>query len=172
MKNQLIRTLLAAVVFSSLFLSCSKEKPAEYFIKFKVDGEEVEFKKAHFIVQPASDPDKIYIIIAGRSTDMKEVFIVDVEVPKEPGPATFDSETDMLEFGYGINGTPGTPPIPARYYTMWPISGEPDPHFTLTITAISETEIRGHFTGTYLATEDGTNTIAVPEGSFVAKLQE
>lgn len=165
MKNQLIRTVLVTVAIFTLFLSCGKEKQAEYYIKFKVDGKEVEFLKAGFVVEPASDPDKIYIVIGARSKDQKDIFMVDVEVPKEPQPATYDSENDVLIFSYGISGTP------SKYYSMYPVGGQPDPHFMLTITSITETEIRGHFTGNHLADEDG-NSIVVPEGEFVAKLSE
>src|SRR5262245_43201530 len=141
MKNQLIRTVSMALVAAVVFLSCGKDKPTEYFIKFKVDGAEVKFQKAGFVVQQSMDPDKIYIVVAGRSDDQQNIFTVDVEVPKELAPGTYDSENDMLEFGYGVNGTPN------RYYAMYPVTGQPNPHFTLTITSISETEIRGHFTG-------------------------
>jgi hypothetical protein len=166
MKNQLIRTALFSAAIFTLFLSCGKEKQAEYFIKFNVDGEQIEFKKAGFVVEPASDPDKIYIVIGGRSADNKDIFMVDVEVPKELQPATYDSETDVLVFSYGVSGAP------SRYYSMYPFNGQPDPHFILTITSITETEIRGHFTGNYLADEYGNYSIVVPDGEFVAKLNE
>lgn len=165
MKNQLIRTVLSAVVISALFLSCGKEKEADYFIRFKVDGQTIEFKKAGFVVEQSADPDKIYIIIGARSTDLKSIFTVDVEVPKELAPGTYDSENDMLALGYGVNGSP------SMYYTMWPVSTDPDPHYVLTVTSISETEIRGHFTGNFLADEDG-NIAALTEGEFVAKLNQ
>jgi hypothetical protein len=165
MKNQFTSTLLTTLLISSFFLSCTKEKDAGYLIRIKRNGEWATFTKAGFIIEATSNPDLYYLTVAGRSTDMKEIFILGVEVPANPQPGTFDTENNKVEFGYGINGTPGI------YYTMWPVTSKPNPNYTLTITSISENEVRGYFTGNYLADED-ENFIEVTEGEFVAKKTE
>lgn len=164
-----MRTLFSALLAGFLFISCNKDKPAEYFIKFKVGDEYIKFTKAGFSYGPTGDPDIYYVSIAGRSENKKDIFIVGVNLPSDPQPGTYDSENDLLEIGYGINA--GANDGDTEYYTMYPVTGRPNPHFILTITSRTETEIRGSFTGNYLADEE-ENFIEVTEGEFVAKLTE
>lgn len=161
----MFRILVAALLIPGLFQSCTKEKETTYDIKIKRNGEWKTFTRAGFIIEQTGDPNKIYLSVAGRSQDLKEIFILGVEVPVDPQPGTFNTENDMVELGYGFNGSP------AMYYTMWPVASKPLPNFTLTITSISDTEVRGHFTGNYLADEE-ENFIEVTEGEFVAKKTE
>lgn len=165
-----MRTILAAVLASCLFLSCNKEKDTEYFIRFKVNGEWVYFAKAGFVIEDASNPGTEYISIAGRSKDLQTVFLIGAEMPADPQPGTYDTENDGLEFGYATNAGPGGS-NETIYYTMYPVAGKPNPHFIMHITSISETEIRGNFTGNYLADED-ENFVEVTEGEFVVRIEE
>jgi len=165
-----MRTILAAVLASCLFMSCNKEKEARYFIRFKVNGEWVYFTSAGFLIQDSGNPDTRYISIAGRSKDLQTVFLIGGEMPADPQPGTYDTENDALEFGYATEAGPNNN-NETVYYTMYPVAGKPNPHFVLHVTSMTETEIRGNFTGNYLADEE-ENFVDVTEGEFVVRIEE
>jgi hypothetical protein len=168
MKNQLTRTLLSALLILGLFQSCKKENNPQHFIKFKVDGEWITWTKAAYLLEETGT-DLYYLTVVGRSADLDNVFIVGVEVSGTLQPGTYDSQNDGLEFSYATGAAAGG--AATKMYYSQPGGGRPAPHFIVNITSVSENEIRGNFTGDYLAADDGA-VIEFTEGEFVAKTDE
>lgn len=79
-------------------------------------------------------------------------------------PGTYNTHDHYMPIDYYVETGAGTTYY-SDQYTYQPYSV-----YSITLTSITETTIKGHFTGNFLAEDfNEDNTIAITEGEFVAK---
>lgn len=168
MKRNLL-PLLAIAFLSLMFFSCRKNgDDPSYFIKVNVDGTWVTYEGAYCELGPdLGDPSLTDLVVNGGDDNV----LISLAVQSTTG---------------SINtGTYNTAAVSPPYYMLidyWKIlpndiqvfdatgpgTGN-DPYFTLTITSITDTEIRGNFTGNYLYNSTEDESINITGGEFVAQ---
>ena len=164
-----IRTLLLAFTLLSLVSSCKKnsDKTEEgYYLKFKVDGNWVTWTNAlSELGKDLDDDTKTNFSVQGTSADMKESFGISFQVDGTSiNTGTYSSNDYFMPVDYTItNGSSTT------WYSDKDGS-EPYSVYSVTLNNITETAIKGSFTGNFLADDSvEENTIAITEGEFYLK---
>lgn len=164
-----IRTLLLAFTLLSLVSSCKKnsDKTEEgYYLKFKVDGNWVTWTNAlSELGKDLDDDTKTNFSVQGTSADMKESFGISFQVDGTSiNTGTYSSNDYFMPVDYTItNGSSTT------WYNDKD-GGEPYSVYSVTLNNITETAIKGSFTGNFLADDSvEETTIAITEGEFYLK---
>lgn len=163
-----IRTLLFAFTLLSLVTGCKKntDKTEDgYYLKFKVDGNWVTWTNALAELGKDLDDDtKTNFSLQGTSADMKQSFGISFQVDGTSiGTGTYSSSDYFMPIDYSVtNG--GT--------TTWysDKDGLEPSVYKVTLNNITETTIKGSFTGNFLADDSAEEkTIAITEGEFYLK---
>jgi hypothetical protein len=174
MKKLLLYSLMAVLLVSGY--SCKKndsdDTPA-YYMKFKLAGNWITYKNAISNYGPdLSDPSLTDLVVNGD--DGKDVLSLAIQVNGSTIPSgTYDTDNSnyWATIDWTVNGTNGP-----RVYDVDDAPTMPPSKYILKITSITETEIRGTFTGNYLYDywandpDDLTDAMRqITEGEFVAK---
>jgi hypothetical protein len=157
----------ALIIVSFFFIGCKKSKDTpSYYFKFKKDGTWITFKTvASELGADLSDPTKTNFTVAGDSDDDKQTFDISFQVDGSDIPTgTYSSDDHFMPVNYFVDF--GTQDFKA--YSNDAVDGMPAPHFTVTLTSISESVIRGSFTGNYVSEFSTEEVIEITEGEFVA----
>lgn len=164
-----IRIFLLAFTLLSLTTSCKKNSDKTedgYYLKFKVDGNWVSWTNALAELGKDLDDDtKTNFSFQGTSADMKQSFGISFQVDGASiGTGTYSSNDYFMPVDYVVtNGSSTT------WYSDKD-GGEPYSLYSVTLNNITETTIRGSFTGNFLADDsEDENIIAITEGEFYLK---
>jgi hypothetical protein len=164
MKNYAV--ILSLALVSILFGSCKKSSPGEvYYFKTKIEGNWVTFGDAKFslTVNPSDNSLTDLQITAGTETNNFSIFA-----------------SSSANYAAGTYNTGSTSPYVMQvslfkeennylkvFGSVGPGTGT-DPYYIVTITSITESEIRGTITGNFLYNSYDVESINVTEGEFVA----
>ncbi len=164
MKKLLFFLLLAA--FFGL-TGCKKDTtdPEGYFLKLKINANEVTWKSVLTELGPdLADNTKYNFGLTGTSPDTKQTFSLDFQV--KSGTITtgsYSSRNYFMPVDY-IDESNGM-----KWFSMQE-NKEPYSVYTITISSITETAIKGTFEGNFLVNDlDETEKAAITEGSFSAR---
>ena len=172
MKKLLLYSSVILLMISGV--SCKKDSDAPaYYFKFKLDGNWVTYKTVAGEYGPdLADPNFTDLAVTAWSDDQKDIFSLAIQVDGPNLPTgTYDS--DNPDYWTPIDWMTGANTAAMRAFH---ISDEPTmapSKYTITITSITDTELRGSFTGNYLyddmATDPNDAVRLITEGEFVAK---
>ncbi|HEU0110878.1 MAG TPA: hypothetical protein VFQ73_08385 [Flavisolibacter sp.] len=164
MKKQLLAVL---ALFLLLFSSCKKENDeSKYYLKFKKDGTWITWKNALGELGPdLMDETKTNLGISARDEAMKDAFDISLQVDgSNLTTGTYSSDMYFMPILYLDNTTTNSM---LGYHNSEPSPGRPDPLYVVTITSITDKEIKGTFTGNYITSiEDDTKVLEITEGEF------
>ena len=164
MKKYVLPILIIAFAFS--ISSCNKSNStSEGYLKVKINGTWVTFNYALSNLAPdILNPNKINLAVAGDNADRSESFHINIQSDYQIPTGVYASD-DPQYF------------IDVRYYKhinndfvsygIYSVTGRPDSKYTITITSITDQEIRGSFTGNYLSYFFNEDVQEVTEGEFV-----
>jgi len=135
--------------------SCKKDKddaPA-YYVSAKIDGVKQDFNTA--VLAQKIDSKTVYISAAGGTATAPFPMInLDIDADADITAKIYTASTNYEAY--------------ASYNTSSQASYESGEVFSITVTSITATEIKGTFSG---EVEDGATIKKITEGSFSAKFQ-
>lgn len=171
MKMRFLHSLLLVTAAAFLFVSCKKEKtggePEETgnFITFKADGVKKSF---NVDVQGGvhSEQGLNLLLMSGNQDTLSNAFFL-LSINQKSGPITAGTYVDAGSNNPDLSVT-------AMYATSdrpevlikAGAGNESDPKFTVVITSITESTIKGTFSGTFYEGGDENARVQVTEGKF------
>lgn len=172
MKKTLHFTLLIAILLITGLNSCKKESNndtsngSEYYLKFKKNGNWITWKNA--LCELGADLDdntKTDFGFQGASDDNAEGFGISFQVEGASIPqGTYHSDDYFMPIDYTIS---------QNNHTTWysdHTSGEPASSYSVTLSSINSTTIKGSFTGNFLVNDDDdADKLNITEGEFFLK---
>lgn len=164
MQTTLARTVISVIVVSFLFVNCKKSNDSAYFVKFKVDGNWITWNKAVGEIGPdLADDSYTNFGLTATSDDEKNMLDISLQVADTEMPTgTYSSDNYTIFFFYLTNINSAN----AEHYREEAVNGRPDPHFTITLTSVTDDKIRGTFTGNYLVEMNSGEIVEITEGEF------
>jgi hypothetical protein len=171
MKKLLLYFSFAILIVTSF--SCKKDdvNTGSYF-KIKVDGNWKTYTNAIAEYGPDNaDPSLINIVVNGYNNDHKE--LVSFHVQRGGSLSTGTYHYDNQSYWIGLDWFTDFNTNDMRNFTIYSAPGMPEPTYSITITSITDTHIKGSFTGNYLydswSDDPQEGVRRVTEGEFVAK---
>ena len=159
--------LILAAVCSIGLSSCSKSNSSSSrYLKAKINGNWVTFSPALSELGPdLGDPSKIDLGVTANNAAGTEIFDFTIQSDNQIGVGTYASDDSRYYVVMDYMKNANTDPID---YGNYDVSSRPSSKFTITITSITDNEIRGTFTGNYLSEYATENVQEVTEGEFAA----
>lgn len=164
-KMQLRLTIMLLVIVALFFTGCEKNKGTDYFIRYKVNGRQVNWTDVQGNLGP-------HVGTNGRSTftikswdpDKVDAFnmYLDINSPQFE-TTTYANTAHSLQVEYRLNVHQQS----EQKFVIFPVTGKPAPEFSITLTAIFDGELRGTFDCNYLAIDGTDNFIEITDGEFV-----
>lgn len=171
MKKLLLYFSFAALIVTNFSCKKDSDTPESYF-KIKVDGTWKTYTNAISEHGPdLADPSLIDIVVNGYSNDQKELISFHIQQGGSLGTGTYHS--DNSSYWIGLDWMTGINTNDMRNFSIYSAPGRPESAYTITITSITDTHIKGSFKGNYLydsyADDPQEGVRMVTEGEFVAK---
>ena len=169
MKTNSLR-ILALLLAAFTFFSCNKNKDDnDYFVKLKIEGNWVTFKTVMGEKGPdLSDPSYTNVGITANDDAMKDVFDIAIQVDGPDFPVTtYDSDNMTYQLIMSYTKDAVTPNF--KHFDIRPSDGRPNSRYLVTISSITDTEIRGSFNGNYLHDYQSDTDMNITEGEFFVK---
>jgi len=114
-----------------------------------------------------TNPSQIMFMLVSNSNDLKDVLGFTIQRNGSLPVGTYNSWDDPVHFivdYFQDNTAPNE-----KDFTIGNAPGNPASTFTIVLTSITSTEIKGTFTGNYLYDYVGHGTISITEGEFCVK---
>ena len=147
-KNTLYKFLFLALVL--IISSCKKDAAStdnNSYIKFNLNGKSITYKALGELGPDNFDATKTDLVINGNSDDSKNNFSLSVQVD---GPklstGIYSSDQYFITADYMLTVDPST----IKDYGIDDAIGKDPSKYTVNITSITSTQIKGTFTGNYL----------------------
>ncbi len=160
----------------TFFISCKKnhssESAGDSWVKIKKNGAWITYQGAGELGPDLSDQTKTNLGVTGVSGDQKERFDLTIQVdgPNLPaGTYNSDDANAWVDINYSLSTPNGAND---RYFDIRDIDGQEPSKYSVIITSITSTELKGKFTGNYLTDEYSSDTpemAQVTEGEFSVK---
>src|SRR5688572_1644440 len=166
MKRYSFKTLVLLLA-AFTFFSCNKDKDEDgYYVKLKINGNWVTWKTVAGELGPDfADASKTDLGVTANDDSGQDIFDITIQVNGttfNTGSYSSDNTNYIVYVDYADNiGTTS-----ARYYDITSAPSMPESKYTVNITSITDTELRGTFTGNYLYDYFEEETFAVTEGEF------
>jgi hypothetical protein len=159
--------LIVAATLTIGLSSCSKSdsSPSTY-LKAKINGNWVTFNNALSELGPdLGDPSKIDLGVSATNSAGSEILDFAIQSDSQIGVGTYASDDPRYFITMSYLKNANVDPID---YDISDVSNRPSSRYTITITSITDKEIRGTFTGNYLSEFITENVQEVTEGEFAA----
>jgi hypothetical protein len=179
MRIKFLQCALFAFI-SIIAISCKKETESsnntDYFVKIKKDGVWLNFPTANIAGElgpDGFDPANLDLGVAAQTADGTQRLDLTVQIVATSFPTGTYHSSDLVQHPYvqisyvhqpSINTTP-------VFYDIESADGMAPSAYTVNVTEITSTTLRGNFTGNYLASSFGGSnvTTAITEGEFFVK---
>ena|SRR5689334_15374474 len=159
--------LIVTIVFAYLFSSCSKSNssPSAY-LKLKINGTWVTYNYALSELGPdLSNPAKTDLAVSANNKSQTEVFGISIQSDNQITTGTYAS--DDLRYFIVVDYMTTTN-NDLRDWSNDDVSNKPPSKYTITITSITDKEIKGTFTGNYVSEFITEDVKEITEGEFSA----
>jgi hypothetical protein len=163
MKNGVL-TLLTALLF---LMGCKKDNnDPDYYVKLKINGNWVTWKTVAGELGPDfANATKTDFGVTANDDASTQVFDLTIQVDG-PNFNTGTYVSDNLNYWVVISYVSGANTANMKYYDIQDASNRPASKYTINVTSITDTELRGTFTGNYLLNYTDDETIDITEGEF------
>ena len=160
------KSFIVLALCSLLFISCKKDSSGEstYYVKFKMDGNWITWQRAQGEV--AIDPrNRAVFTLSAHNDANTEQFNIGVNTNSSSlATGTYSPDNSFLSLSYMKN----TNTANITSYTGGGTLGGGDTRYEVTISSVTDKEVKGSFTGTFLRnTADDTDVVNITEGEFV-----
>jgi len=169
-----MRSSISLLLFSILLAlsACDKEPPADNknTLSYKKDGVTETMIPVYCSIKPnVSIPTKTDFVLTARTSDFRSDLAITVQVNGGFTTGTYETVIDSGNYpaiaDYFVDqGQPNE-----RDFTIENAPAKPNCRFTVTITSIESTLVKGTFSANYLYDPAHNESIIISEGSFVAK---
>ena len=168
MKKYFLSILIITFAFSISSCNKSNSTPAAY-LKVKINGSWLEFNTALTnLTQDVLDPYKNDLGIAGDNADRSESFFVIIRSDNQISAGTYSSDDPQYHIDVMYYKRINNDIV---IYEINSSAGRPDSKYIVTITSVTDEEIRGSFTGNYLSDSFNGGVQEVTEGEFVVPVE-
>ncbi len=160
--------LLTCALISLLLFSCKKEKKDRpyYHFSFKLNGNWTTWSQGVADIKPDElDNSKTNLILNATSDDQKEIFDINIQTDGPDFNAiqyTTDNPAYITYISYVKQSA-----TDIEFYAVETAAGRDESVYQVNITSITDTEVRGTFTGNYLYENHVDQTASIKEGEFV-----
>jgi len=170
MKILSLKTILLLSIIS--FFSCKKsssDSNHDYYVKLKINGNWVTWKIVVGEIGPdLADATKTDFGVTANNDTNTEVFDISIQVDGQNfATGTYDS--DNGSYWVDISYAKALLTANSRYYMINDKAGLPPSRYLVTVTSITDKELRGTFTGNYLYDDFADETLNVTDGEFFVK---
>ncbi|MEP6950627.1 MAG: hypothetical protein ABI863_15185 [Ginsengibacter sp.] len=171
-----LRNLLLLFLICIAF-SCKKDSHSDSndsYVKIKKNGTWITYTGLGELGPDLGDNTKTDLGVSGSSTDMKEAFNIAIQL-NGSNFTTGNYSTDVFDPYYALVSLTLNPdPSTLKAYDVEDATGKAPSKYTISVTSITTTQIKGTFTGNYLydnfssGDADG-GVVEVTEGQFQVK---
>lgn len=171
------KLLFLSLIFSAFSCkknSASSDTNGDSYVKFKLNGTWVTHVGLGELGPDLGDATKTDLGVTGNSADGKQIFDITIQLDGTNFPTgTYSSDaypSYYMVVSLMLNPTPST----LKHYDISDVSGKPSSKYTVNISSITPTEIRGTFTGNYLYSSFNSDDadggiVQITEGEFKVK---
>ena len=157
---------LTVLVPVFLFLSCKKNNDSDYYVKLKINGNWVTWTTVAGELGPdLGNSTKTDFGVTANDDSQQNVFDFTIQIDGSnfnTGTYTSDNPSYLMVVDYLKDAN--TPNM--KLYQIADATGRPSSKYTINVTSITSTELRGNFTGNYLTEINTDQTIDITEGEF------
>ena len=172
MRSRQIKTIVLLLAIFS-FCSCKKDSSGSnsgnYYVKFKLNGSWVTWKTVAGELGPdLADPSKTDFGVTANDDAQKTVLDISIQIDGSnftTGVYDSDNGSYWVVMSYLENANTAN----MKYFDISDATGQPASKYTITVTSITATELRGTFSGNYLYDDLDQETKAITEGEFVVR---
>lgn len=175
--KKIFTNFLLLAFFIIAIVSCKKNSPnnGKYYVTFKVNDTLINWTKYIFVdIGPdQADTSQLTLDFNSTSNNMDTAFFIDLTIGGKTIPAStyiysHNYNDTVLYTDYNLGNNDPTKPD----FDIEDVGGMPPPTFSLTITSITSTEVKGTFTGNYLASyaSGPPVTLSITDGEFYAPI--
>ena len=164
--------LLPALAISALtivFISCKKNSDHDYYVKLKINGNWITWKTVAGELGPdLGDPSKTDFGVTANNDNSTDIFDISVQVDGSSfntGSYASDNNSYLVLVSYAKDVTSPS----GKFYDIIDAPTGPPSKYTINVSSITSTELRGSFTGNYLTEFISGETLNVTEGEFFVK---
>jgi hypothetical protein len=169
MKIKFIKTTVLVFVIVSFF-SCKKDSSSDYYVKFKLNGNWVTWKKvvAGELGPDLADPSKTDLGVTGNDDEMKNVFDISIQINGSNfTTGTYDS--DNSNYWVVMSYLKDANTANMKYFDIDDAPSMAPSRYVVNVTSITPTELKGTFAGNYLYDYNSGETMNITEGEFFVK---
>lgn len=167
MKINYLKLLLLLTAIS--FFSCKKKSDNDYFVKLKINGNWVTWKTVVGELGPdLADASKTDLGVTANDDAGKDVFDLSIQIDGNnftTGSYDSDNGNYWVIVSYAKNAAAAN----SQYFDISSVGGQPDSKYIVNITSITDTEIRGTFSGNYLSEFISDDMLNLTEGEFFVR---
>src|SRR5437773_7961158 len=175
MKFKNIKTLIFLSAALAIF-SCKKDSSGsnsttnpDYYVKFKMNGNWATWKTVVGELGPdLGDPAKTDFGVTANDDAQKNILDISIQVDGSnftTGSYDSDNGNYWVVMSYVKDANTGT----MKYYDIEDAASGPPSKYTVNVTSITSTELRGTFSGNYLFNYDNQESMTITDGEFVVK---
>jgi|GEM_PF-2281017 len=171
--------LTVITLFLGTLLSCSKndvEKKQDYYVRFKIANERIELNETVFATREYHDysfysVEGVNVFGGRKGTDYDvEILNFGVAVLNEKLTERYYSVSKDDDYEVGMKWVKYRDNLETEHYYMTEVDYRPG-NMTVTITELSETHVKGTFSGNlYFEGEEDNPTLLITDGEFYAPI--
>jgi hypothetical protein len=161
------KLLSLLLLFATLVSSCNKDSSDDnsYYFKFKLKGNWVTWKNP--IAEIGTQSGETHFAISTGNENDSESLAIGIKVNNTSfGPGTYTPDNSFMSLLYikDINSQS------FNSYSGGGFLGGGDTRYEITITSVTNKEVKGSFTGSYLRNDsDDNDLLQITEGQFVVQ---
>ena len=161
-------TTMVLLLATLSFFSCSKKSDNDYFVKLKINGNWVTWKTVIGELGPdLANASKTDLGVTANNDASTDVFDLTIQINGSnftTGTYASDNLSYFVFISYSKDVTTN-----AKFYDLEDAPTGPSSKYTINITSITDTELRGTFTGNYLYSNMADESINITEGEFFVR---
>lgn len=171
--TSLVFTLFLFALFTASCKKTSNENNDSY-VKFKMNGTWINYKGLGELGPDLGDDTKTDLGITGYSKDNKNVLDISIQVDGSGFNTGLYSSDKYPEYYMIVDYSENPDPSTMKWYEIDDALNQPPSLFTVHISSITPTQIKGTFTGNYLydnnlADDADGGIVRITEGVFQVK---
>jgi hypothetical protein len=170
MKVKSFKTVILLLAIVSFF-SCKKDSSSsDYYVKFKLNGNWVTWKKvvAGELGPDLADPTKTDFGVTANDDAINNVLDISIQV-NSTNFATGSYDSDNSNYWVVVSYMKDANTANMKLFDITDAPSQPPSKYIVNVTSITPTELKGTFTGNYLSDWNTGEMMNITEGEFFVK---